>query len=319
MQQLPFQLNIRTEAKSERFQNLRCSSADQTQISVISGCSTSFLAPAIDAKWSLKASGLVGERFNVNIDYDAQREFDASNVFSLQYVGKPGEHVQRFDVGNIAFAPPPSRFVTSALPSGNFGAQGLFQFGSLKLKTIFAQQTGNVVQNRLYTIAARAEQHTTREIEDYQIERLRFFFTVDPALLGGGRAYPNIDILNRAQMSSLRASLPDTLRPTRVVLYRLQFGAQPQNANGPRLAILGDSGGGRQTYDVLREGVDYYLDQSNLWFALVRPLNEQSERLLVAYNVRINGKDTVWTTTGGTRPLVLPWPVDVFDLRGRPR
>ena len=48
----------------------------------------------------------------------------------------------------------------------------------------------------------------------------------------------------------------------------------------------GDSGGA-QTYDLLREGVDYYIDPSQLWFALVRPLIETNERLVVAYNVRL--------------------------------
>jgi hypothetical protein len=100
-------------------------------------------------------------------------------------------------------------------------------------------------------------------------------------------------------MSRVRSILPDTLRPSRVLLYRLQFGTQPQNANGPRFRLRGEPRG-QQTYDLLREGVDYYIDQSLLWFALVRPLNETNERLVVAYNVRINGRDTVWTTTGGT-------------------
>ena len=39
---------------------------------------------------------------------------------------------------------------------------------------------------------------------------------------------------------------------------------------------------------------------SQLWIALVRPLVESNERLVVAYNVRLHGRDTVWTTTGGT-------------------
>ena len=60
---------------------------------------------------------------------------------------------------------------------------------------------------------------------------------------------------------------------------------------------------GTAAYDLLREGVDYFIDRSLLWFALVRPLNETNERLVVAYNVRINGRDTVWTTTGGTPDL----------------
>lgn len=299
MEQLPIELNIRAEAKTERYKNLRCSSGDLAQISAISGCTTSFLLPPpIEAKWSLKTKGAITDRFFVDIDYDAQREFDASNVFSAYYQGREGSWLQRVDVGNIGFTPPTSRFITSSLPSGNFGVQAQAQFGRLRVKGIAAQQTGNVVQSRVFTLDARTEQHAEREIEDYQVERLRFFFTIDPALFG--RHYPNVDILNRAQLASIAASLPDTLRPVRVFLYRWQFGAQPQNPNGPQLRIQGDSGGGRQTYDVLREGVDYYMDPSNLWFALVRPLNETNERLLVAYTVRINGRDTVWVTTGGT-------------------
>jgi hypothetical protein len=302
LEQLPIQLNVRAEAKTERFKNLRCSSGDLAQISAISGCSSSFiLPPLIAAKWNLKAAGVVGERLRFNIDYDADREFDASNVFSVYYEGKPGSLLQRVDLGNISFVPPPSRFMTSSLPSGNFGGQVTMQFGNLRVKTIGAYQTGNVVQSQKFTIAARTEQHNKREIEDYQIERLRFFFTIDPALFG--RHYPNVDILNRAQLTSILASLPDTLKPSRVFLYRWQFGTQPQNANGPRFRIRGDENEGRQTYDLLREGVDYVIDRSNLWFALVRPLNETNERLLVAYNVRINGRDTVWVSTGGTPDL----------------
>src|SRR5678815_175750 len=187
--------------------------------------------------------------------------------------------------------------MTSSLPSGNYGIQLTNQFGALKLRSIFAQQTGNVIQNREYRLGGRVAQTNEQEIADYQIERLRFFFTVDPALFG---AYPNIDILNGQQMRRLSRSLADTLRPSRVLVYRLQFGTQPQNPNGPRFRVRGDPAGGRQTYDLLREGVDYYMDQSLLWFALVRPLNQTNERLVVAYNVRVNGRDTVWVTTGGT-------------------
>ena len=101
----------------------------------------------------------------------------------------------------------------------------------------------------------------------------------------------------------MRRSLPDTLRPTRVLLYRVQFGTQPQNPNGPQFQLQGVGGRGHQTYDLLREGVDYYMDRSMLWFALARELNETNERLVVAYNVRLNGRDTIWTTTGGTPDL----------------
>jgi cell surface protein SprA len=305
---LPVQFNLRVESKSERDLNLRCNSVEfaqiNTQLSSASGCRAKFLLPPnFDFRGTLKSAGTIGDQFHVNVDYDMNREFDASNTVSLYYEGKPGAHLQRLDVGNINFTPPASRFLTSSLPSGNYGFQSAWQFGALSLKMIAARQTGNVVQSQQFTVGSRAEQRAERDVEDYQIEPRRFFFTVDPALFG--RAYPNIDILNRSQMLQARTVLPDTLRPTLVRLYRLQFGTQPQNPNGPQFRLQGDPGGGRQTYDLLREGVDYYMDPSLLWFVLVRELNQDNERLVVAYNVKLNGRDTVWTTTGGTPDLQL--------------
>jgi Motility related/secretion protein len=291
------------EGKKERDQNLVCTSLEAIQTSAVSGCNAGFLPLQLQPTVSLKSSGVIADRWHVNIDYDMQREFDASNTLSLYYEGTQGSAWQRVDVGNVTFTPPPSRFLSANLPTGNYGLQITNQFGRLRVQSIFAQQKGNIGQTRQFTIGSKAEQSNARDIDDYQIERLRFFFTVDPALFAGGRAFPNIDILNHAQMDALRASLPDTLRPSLVRIYRLQFGTQPQNPSGPRFRVRGGQTNGTTVYDLLREGVDYVIDRSLLWFALVRPLNETNERLVVAYTVKINGRDTVWATTGGTPDL----------------
>ncbi|MDE3053460.1 MAG: cell surface protein SprA, partial [Gemmatimonadota bacterium] len=201
-------------------------------------------------------------------------------------------------VGNVSFDAPASRFITAGIPSGNYGLQAIGRIGPLDIRAIAAQQTGNVVQDRDFEIGDSAYSSGRLDIADWQVEARRFFFTVDPRLFRG--EYPNVDLLDRAQMARIVSALPDTLRPVKVLVYRLQYGTQPQNPNGPRFRILGDPSPARQTYDLLREGVDYYMDPSELWFALVRPLNPTNERLVVAYYVRIDGRDTVWTTTGGT-------------------
>ncbi|HEV8447215.1 MAG TPA: cell surface protein SprA [Gemmatimonadaceae bacterium] len=303
--ELPLELNLRVEGKKERDRNLVCTNLEAIQTSAVSGCNAGFLPWSLQPTVAIKSSGVVADRWHVNIDYDMQREFDASNSLSLYYEGTPGSKWQRVDVGNVTFTPPPSRFLSANLPTGNYGLQITNQFGPLRFQSIFAQQKGNVGQTRQFTIGSRAQQANARDIDDYQIERLRFFFTIDPALLGGSRAgaLPNIDILNRSQIDALRRALPDTLRPTLVRIYRLQFGTQPQNPGGPRFRVRGGQTNGTAVYDLLREGVDYVIDRSLLWFALVRPLNESNERLVVAYNVKINGRDTVWTTTGGTPDL----------------
>jgi hypothetical protein len=313
LDKLNVQLRSRLEAKGEQVRNERCRASQL--LSPTFSCSGTF-QPAFDFQFNLLTSGSVGDRVHVNVDYDTQREFDASNSISIFYEGKAGEPLQRLEVGNVTFAPPPSRFITSGIPSGNYGVQATGLIGPLKVSAIAAQQKGNVVRDQVFflggddpTLRDRtgARQATDRDIEDFQVEPRRFFFTVDPTHFGA--RYPNIDILDQRQMALLSAALPDTLRPTRIFLYRLLIGGQPANPNGPRFNLLGAPpgvfGGGQQPYELLRENVDYYVDPSLLWVALVRPASLANERIVVAYTLRVNGRDTTVATTGGTPDLAV--------------
>lgn len=310
---LHLDVRSRIEARGDKRTDERCDNGQL--LSAQQNCSSLF-TPTFNPQFMLRSTGTIGGRVHVNVDYDESREFDASNAFNIFYEGKTSDKLQRLEVGNVSFTLPSTRFLSSGVPSGNYGLQATGHVGAFRLNAIAAQQKGNVAQERTYFIGDRVLQSGEHEILDNQVEPRRFFFTVDPALFRS--AYPNIDILNRAQLAQLAASLPDTLRPRRVVLYRVQFGAQPQNPNGPRFRLNGDPGQGRQTYDVLREGVDYYLDPSQLWFALVSPLRQTSERLVVAYTVRINGRDTVYATTGGTPDLQATGADQVANLVSDP-
>lgn len=265
------------------------------------GCRSS-IEPVIDFQYSVSSKGIVADRLHVDVDYDSQREFDASNTLSLTYQGGRGEFLRRLELGNVTIEQPRSHFISGAIPLGNYGFQAVADLGAgATLRAIFAQQKGNVVRDRIFTVGNHALQSVDRMVEDYQFEQRRFFFTVDPEQFAG---YPNIDILNRQQMSNLARSLPDTIRPVRLYVYRLLIGSQPPNPNGPQFRIIGDprSRSG-QVYEYLREGIDYYADPSLLWISLVRPLSLNNERLVVAYMVRINGVETVYETTGGTPDL----------------
>ena len=91
------------------------------------------------------------------------------------------------------------------------------------------------------------------------------------------------------------------MRPVRVSLYRLLIGGQPANPNGPQFRLNGDPASRRgPVYEPLRENVDFYVDPSQLWVMLAQPLDPNKERLVVAYAVRIAGRDTVIASTGGT-------------------
>ncbi|MDQ6718503.1 MAG: cell surface protein SprA [Gemmatimonadota bacterium] len=293
------QLDSRLEFRGEKNQSKRCASG--VFFDPVANCHSAF-EPLVDFQFAAKSGGVVADRIHVNLDYDTQREFDASNNISIYYEGKGDEVLQKLEIGNVTFQPPASRFITTGIPSGNYGLQAITKIGPMRLKAIVAQQKGNVVRDRVFTVGDRTLQAIDRKIEDYQFEPRRFFFTVDPKKFGS--SYPNIDILNTRRMAQLSSALPDSLRPTRILLYRLLIGGQPPNPNGPQFRLNGDPRSRRgQVYEYLREGVDYYADPSLLWIALVRPLALNNERLVVAYRVRINGRDTIQASTGGTPDL----------------
>ena len=192
---LGLQLDGRLEFRGEKNQSALCSSA--VFFDPVANCRSAF-EPLVDFQFAAKSGGIVADRVHVNLDYDTQREFDASNNISIYYEGKGSEFIQKLEVGNVTFQPPASRYITAGIPSGNYGIQAVTKLGSMRFKAILAQQKGNVVSDRVFTVGDRTLQAIDRKIEDYQFESRRFFFTVDPKVFGS--AYPNIDILNTTRM-----------------------------------------------------------------------------------------------------------------------
>ncbi|MEO7996395.1 MAG: cell surface protein SprA [Gemmatimonadaceae bacterium] len=291
--ELAFTLNSRLEVKGQHTLNERCTVAQYRPAG--SNCNP-YWTPTFNFQFDIASSGVVADRVHVDLDYNSLNEFGASNNISVRYEGKPGRVIESAEIGNISFLPPPSRFITSGIPSGNYGLQVSGKIGSFKYSGVAAQQRGNVSKDRTFTMGDRTRQKQSRAIEDVGMELRRFFMTVDPRQFAG---YPNVDILNRQQMLRIAASLPDSVRPTRLLIYKQLIGATNPNPRGPQLSVRGARNSTRQIYEVLRENVDYYVDPSQLWIALVAPL-AQNERLAVAYEVRVNGVPGRNVNTGGT-------------------
>ena len=281
--------------KAEKTRNDRCVAS---QFFILGAQCGGQWRPSPEFQMALKMGGTFAERFKTNVDYDSRREFDGPNNISLSYQGKANEWLQRIEVGNVTFNVPTSRFITGGIPQGNYGVQAAAKFGRLTVNAIAAEQKGIVQRDRVFMVGGGGGQPGSLEIDDYQVEARRFFFTVDPRRFSG---YPNVDILDANRLRQLSMQLPDSVRPTRVSLYRLLIGGQPANPNGPQFRLIGDPSSKKgPVYEPLRENVDFYVDPSQLWVMLAQPLDPNKERLVVAYSVRIGGRDSVIATTGGT-------------------
>jgi hypothetical protein len=286
-------------SKLERSRNERCVASQF--LAFASQCAAGF-QPTFDLQFSVQTSGTVADRLHINVNYDSEREFDASNNINVYFQGKTHEFIDRLEFGNITLQLPPMQLITNSIPAGNFGFQATGQLGPLRYRGIAAQQKGNIPKTYEVVVGERTVRPDTRELEDYQFQARRFFFTVDPALFGA--QYPNLDLLNNTQMRALATSLPENVRPSRLFVYKTVLNGQPPNPNGPQFQIIGDPNSQRgQIYQLLVENRDYYTDQSLLWIALPQQLNLESERLVIAYTLKIDGRDTVIAEVGGTPDL----------------
>ena len=91
-----------------------------------------------DEKINLNVTGKVGDKVNMNLNYntDATFDFDTKNI-KLRYEGKEDEIIKLVEAGNVTF-PTNNSLVKGA--SSLFGLRTDMQFGRLKLQTVFSQK-----------------------------------------------------------------------------------------------------------------------------------------------------------------------------------
>ena len=216
------------------------------------------------------------------------------------------------DVGTVLFQPPPSRFITAAVPANNFGVNAVFDFGPLQLQTLAATQKGSVMAERSYTIGQTTSQAQDRQARDLDFEAGRFFWVVDPDSVPGT---PAVDILELDP-----ATIPATYRPTEVRLYRYRAasGSSGVNPNLGGITASARRGDGQEPlapvrWELLIQGTDYYLDDSGLWVVLATKL-DQNDYLAASFR-------TAAGTTIGTFPQVDQGPGsnDVLELIAEPQ
>ncbi len=123
-----------------------------------------------DEKINLSVNGKVGDKVNMNLNYntDATFDFDSQNM-KLKYEGKEDEIIKLVEAGNTSF---PSN---SSLVQGTtslFGIRTDMQFGKLKLQTVVSQK-----KSSSSSVSSKGgTQLTSFEIDVANYEENRHFF-----------------------------------------------------------------------------------------------------------------------------------------------
>lgn len=123
-----------------------------------------------DEKINLNVNGRVGDKVNMNLNYntDATFDFDTQNM-KLKYDGKEDEIIKLVEAGNVSF-PSNSSLIKGA--SSLFGLRTDMQFGKLKLQLVASQKKSSDKS----VSSKGGKQFTPFEINVANYEENRHFF-----------------------------------------------------------------------------------------------------------------------------------------------
>ena len=123
-----------------------------------------------DEKINLTLNGKVGDKINLNLNYNTQATFDFdSQNLKLKYDGKEDEIIKLIEAGNVSF---PSNISLVPGISSLFGLRTDMQFGKLKIQTVVSQK-----KSATNSVSSKGGDQTTNfEFSATNYEENRHFF-----------------------------------------------------------------------------------------------------------------------------------------------
>jgi len=163
----PGGVRVKTQGTAELKVGATLKNIDNPSLPIRNRNTTAF---DFDEKINLSVNGKVGDKVNMNLNYntDATFDFDTKNL-KLRYEGKEDEIIKLVEAGNVTF-PSNNSLVHGA--SSLFGIRTDMQFGKLKLQTVISQK-----KSTSKSVSSRGGTQTTPfEIDVADYEENRHFF-----------------------------------------------------------------------------------------------------------------------------------------------
>ncbi len=129
------------------------------------------LSPEFNMNLRLGVTGTIGDKMQVNVDWDTQRDFDFQNQLKLVYTGYEDEIIQNIEAGNV-FLQTPSTLIRGG--QSLFGIKSEFQLGAFRLTTVASQQEGQ--SNNLSLDGGAETSEFSRKPTDYN-QRKHYFLS----------------------------------------------------------------------------------------------------------------------------------------------
>ncbi|WP_372751656.1 cell surface protein SprA [Labilibaculum sp.] len=129
-------ISIKPQGSAELTFGISTTTIDNPTISENLRKTTSF---DFDEKIQMNVSGTVGEKLQMDVNYDTEATFDFENEIKLEYTGDEDEIIDKIEAGNVSMP------ISNSLITGGqdlFGVKAQMQFGKLSLTTVLSQQEG---------------------------------------------------------------------------------------------------------------------------------------------------------------------------------
>jgi cell surface protein SprA len=94
--------------------------------------------PDFSQQVQLNVDGTIGDKLNINANWNTESQFEYQNQLNIKYTGYPDEIIQSVEAGNVSLQTSPLVGGSDAL----FGIKAEFQLGPLDLTTIASQKKG---------------------------------------------------------------------------------------------------------------------------------------------------------------------------------
>jgi hypothetical protein len=94
--------------------------------------------PDFKQQVQINVSGTIGDKLNINADWNTERTFEYENQLKIKYTGYDDEIIQSIEAGNVSMQTPSLIGGAEAL----FGVKALFKMGPFKLTTLASQKKG---------------------------------------------------------------------------------------------------------------------------------------------------------------------------------
>ena len=129
-------INITPKGSAELIFGFKLSRVDNPALSEKLRRTPSF---TFEEKILMNVTGSIGDKMNLDFNYDTEATFDFDNKTKLEYSGKEDEIIKKIEAGNVSLP------LSGSLITGSeslFGLKTEMQFGKLRMTTVLSQQKG---------------------------------------------------------------------------------------------------------------------------------------------------------------------------------